>query len=91
VIEKIALAYGIAHVKFDSQTALDSYLTSSKGMRGPIIVEIICPENELIIPRTVTVKDGQGQLMSASLGTMAPLLTQETVNELNSLGFALES
>jgi len=91
VIEKIALAYGIAHVKFDSQTALDSYLTSSKGMRGPIIIEIICPENELIIPRTVTVKDDQGQLMSASLGTMAPLLTQETVNELNSLGFALES
>ncbi len=88
-LSKIAIAYGITFFRFNQINKFIDFLKRNKSCTGPQIIEIICPENEEIIPRNLTQKDDNGQLRSAPLTRMYPPIEQSIVNKLTSLGFDL--
>ena len=88
-LRKISNAYGINYKVFNKEEEFTNYLEENKHISGPLIVELICPENEQIIPRTVTQKDSEGKLKSAPLTIMAPLLEAETEERIKELGFKI--
>ncbi|MEK6878693.1 MAG: hypothetical protein AABY22_03750, partial [Nanoarchaeota archaeon] len=47
----------------------------------PIICEIICPENQPIIPTIGAFKDKDGKICSKPLYDMKPYLTEKEMNE----------
>ena len=53
------------------------------------LIEIICPINEEIIPRSNAEKDSQGQIKSAPLTRMYPPIEKDIKDEILSLGFNL--
>ena len=87
--KKIAFAYNIKYEKFNSLYNFAKFLEINKIQTGPIIYNILCPEDEAIIPKTKTVKSSSGKLSSAPLTRMAPDLSIEKESNLKSLGFNL--
>ena len=88
-LSKIANAYGLEYFKFNDLTRFSKFLYKNKDFIGPQIIEIICPENEEIIPRTNAEKDSKGEIKSDPLTRMHPTLNQEISNELIALGLDL--
>lgn len=89
-LEKISVAYGLPFHRFNSSGGLKSFLEKDCPESGPVIIELICPENEVIIPRSTNLIDSQGQLTSAPLSHMAPPLSEELLVQLSLLGLACD-
>ena len=49
---------------------------------GPVLVEIIMPENQLLIPRVQSSKDENGNILSTSLEHMFPYLSTEEMKQI---------
>lgn len=81
-LEKISKAYGIKFFRFSDTKEMSDFLNDQK-IRGPILVEVICPKDEAIIPRTTTVKDEEGNLKSGPLSLMNPLLSEDLIKKLS--------
>lgn len=75
--EKIAAAYGIAYHRVSDPGLLDGELEKMMGTRGPVILEVICPENQEIIPTASSKKLPDGRMVSKSLEDMYPFLDRE--------------
>ena len=54
--EKIAHAYGIKYMKINSTQEVDAGIEKMLAFDGPIICEVMCIENQEIIPATSTYK-----------------------------------
>jgi acetolactate synthase-1/2/3 large subunit len=81
---KLAEAYGFKSFKFNNNTDLESNIDSALNIAGPVLVEIMMPENQLLIPRVQSSKDINGKIISNSLENMFPFLPQEEINEIMS-------
>ncbi len=88
-LDKIANAYGIEYFRFNQINEFTCFLKENKVYKGPQIIELICPENELIIPRTLVEKSGTGEIKSAPLTRMYPTLDKNLTKDLIYLGFDL--
>ena len=88
-LSKIANAYGIEYFRFNKVDQLTEFLITNKKYIGPQLIEIICPINEEIIPRSNAEKDSQGQIKSAPLTRMYPPIEKDIKDEILSLGFNL--
>ena len=84
-IKSLCDAYKIEYRKADSCEALSEIVNETKVMNSPVICEVICPENEAIIPRTKTIKKPDGTLESAPLCAMQPDLAPELVDMLSKM------
>jgi acetolactate synthase I/II/III large subunit len=51
---------------------------------GPIICEIMMPEQQLLIPRVQSKKDKDGNIISTSLENMFPFLPDEELKQVMS-------
>lgn len=74
---KIAAAYGIAYIRVSDPDLLDEALKKMMNTRGPIILEVICPENQEIIPTASSKKLPDGRMVSKPLEDMYPFLERE--------------
>jgi len=72
--EKIAAAYGIPYIRVASNAALDGALKSMMGVQGPVILEVMCPENQVIIPTASSKKLDDGRMVSKPLEDMYPFM-----------------
>ncbi len=88
-LSKIADAYGIQYFKFNKINSFISFLKNNKDYIGPQIVEILCPDDEEIIPRVFAEKDENGNIKSAPLTKMYPPLDNKIYEELTALGFQI--
>jgi acetolactate synthase-1/2/3 large subunit len=86
-IELICSAYRIAYRYAEDIIALLDVIKESIQADYPIVCEVLCPENESIVPRTKTIRKADGTLESAPLCSMQPDLSPETKNALTNLGF----
>jgi len=76
MIDILCDAYGIAYRKAATIEDLSNIVNESNGVQFPIICEVLCPEDELIIPRSISHKRPDGTFESAPLCTMYPELPQ---------------
>lgn len=76
-IEKIAIAYGIKYYKAEEVSQLDNVLESVMNENGPVLCEIINPENQEIIPTVSSMKKEDGTMVSKPIEDMYPFLDRE--------------
>lgn len=77
VTEKLAIAYGIPFLKVSKLTLLDDALAQLMATQGPMILEVICPQNQEIIPTASSKKLPDGRMVSKPLEDMYPFLNRE--------------
>ena len=72
--EKIAAAYGIPFLRVSELNLLDASLKQLMAAQGPMILEVICPQNQEIIPTASSKKLPDGRMVSKPLEDMYPFL-----------------
>lgn len=80
-MEKIAHAYGISYQKICSVTELTTGLECLKKHHGPLICEVMTPENQLLIPRVASKALADGTMVSMPYDDMFPFLSREEYSE----------
>ena len=73
-VEKIANAYGLPYFKINNVGELREKLAKVIAAPGAIICEVICPENQEIIPAVSAVKNKDGSMTSKPIEDMYPFL-----------------
>jgi len=76
-VKNIASAYGIKYCLAKSVDELDNVLQEVIDFKGPVLCEIICPENQEIIPATASMRKNDGSMVSKPLEDMYPFLDRE--------------
>ena len=73
-VEKIAKAYELPYMKINNVNELREKLSDVLVTDGPVICEVICPENQEIIPAVSAVKNKDGSMTSKPIEDMYPFL-----------------
>lgn len=81
---QIADAYGIRRFRFNNNEELENNIDNVMNIKGPVLVEIMMTENQLLIPRVQSSKDINGKIISNSLENMFPYLPEEEMKEIMS-------
>jgi len=76
-LKKIAKAYGIKYMRISKVKTLDSKLDKLIDYKGPIICEVICPSDQLLMPRVASKQNEDGSMMSMPFDDMFPFLSRE--------------
>jgi len=76
-LEKISNAYGINFMRISSNTELDEKLNQLMEHKGPLVCEVICPSDQLLIPRVASKQKEDGTMMSMPYDDMFPFLPRE--------------
>jgi len=76
-VERIANAYELPYVKIENSLELREKLQRILNTEGPVVCEVICPENQEIIPAVSAVKNSDGSMTSKPIEDMYPYLTRE--------------
>lgn len=78
---KIAKAYGIKGVKIEKLSEIDSKIAEVLAYDGPVICEIVTQEWQLLIPRTASIKNPDGTMVSKPYEDMFPFLPEEEIKD----------
>ena len=82
-VEKIANAYELPYIKINNAAELREKLSDVISASGPVICEVMCPENQEIIPAVSAVKNDDGSMTSKPIEDMYPFLERdEFLNEM---------
>jgi acetolactate synthase-1/2/3 large subunit len=82
-VERIANAYELPYVKIKDVSELREKLTNILTIHGPVICEVMCPENQEVIPNVSAVKNNDGSMTSKPIEDMYPFLdSNEILNEM---------
>ncbi len=76
-IKKIAYAYGITYFKLAKSTTLKEDLKKVLAHKGPVICEVMCIENDLVIPMAASMRKEDGTMVSKPLEDMFPFLDRK--------------
>ena len=76
-IAKVANAYGIKFMRMSSVSELHSQIDKLITSTGPLICEIMMPENQKIIPRVMSEKLADGTMRSMPFDDMYPFLPRD--------------
>ncbi len=74
---KIAAAYGIPFLRVAELDLLDAALKQLMAAKGPMILEVMCPQNQEIIPTASSKKLPDGRMVSKPLEDMYPFLDRK--------------
>jgi len=75
--EKIAAAYGIAFDRVSQAEHLDNALEKMMAATGPMILEVMCPQDQEIIPTASSKRMPDGRMVSKPLEDMYPFLERD--------------
>ncbi|MBF05482.1 hypothetical protein CL644_02130 [bacterium] len=76
-VGKIAAAYGIKHYRLSKSETLEKDLQEVLDYSGPVLCEIMCPENEPVIPAASAIERPDGSIVSRPLEDMMPFLDRD--------------
>lgn len=76
-LEKISNAYGINFMRISSIAELDGKLDQLLTHRGPLVCEVICPSDQLLIPRVASMQKEDGTMVSMPFDDMFPFLPRD--------------
>ncbi len=74
---KIADAYGIAYVKLEGNENLGERIKQVLEMHGPVICEVMCINDQEIVPTVSSKKLDDGRMISKPLEDMYPFLERD--------------
>jgi len=80
-LEKISNAYGIDFMRINNMSELDGKLDKLMAHHGPIICEVICPQDQLLMPRVASMQNEDGSMVSMAFDDMFPFLPRDEYNE----------
>jgi acetolactate synthase I/II/III large subunit len=75
--EKIATAYGIPFYRVSDPEMLDKALAKLMAASGPMILEVMCPQNQEIIPTASSKRMPDGRMVSKPLEDMYPFIERD--------------
>lgn len=75
--KKIAYAYGIPFFRASTPAELKDMLSEVVNSVGPVLCEVICPDNQEVIPSVSSIKKEDGTMMSLPIEDMYPFLERE--------------
>jgi acetolactate synthase-1/2/3 large subunit len=81
--EKLAAAYTLPYVREASYANLAETLKTELNRTGPVVIEIVVPENVTMIPAVTSVRLPNGSFKSNRLHEMVPELTAEQLTAAN--------
>lgn len=76
-LKKISAAYDIKYFKLSNSSTLENDLKKVLAYRGPAIIEVMCPENEPVVPTVASMRKDDGTMVSRPLEDMMPFLDRE--------------
>jgi acetolactate synthase-1/2/3 large subunit len=76
-LEKISNAYGIDFMRIGNIEELDTKLNQLMAHQGAMICEVICPSNQLLIPRVASMQKEDGTMVSMPFDDMFPFLPRD--------------
>lgn len=83
-ISQISRAYGLRVLDVASVNELNSALQEIGSTRGPVVLNILCPKNQPIVPTVSSRIDNGGRMHSRNLHDMTPLVDEATLREIMS-------
>jgi acetolactate synthase-1/2/3 large subunit len=75
-LSRLAEAYGIPYFRIASVPATRDIIDQVLGTKGPVICEVICPENQEVIPTVSSLRKPDGKMISKPLEDMYPFLNR---------------
>lgn len=79
--EKLADAYSMPYLKESKFSNLEAVFESVLAKKGPVVIEVIIPENVIMIPAVTSVKLENGGFKANKLHEMVPELSVDTLKE----------
>lgn len=76
-LRRIAKAYGIKYVRIAKSSQLKRALKQVLAHPGPVLCDVICPENEPVVPAAASRKRDDGRMESRPLEDMLPFLSRD--------------
>lgn len=76
-VKKLCAAYGLPYVRIETPQELDERLSSAFNTSGPVIIEVVCPEFQEVIPNVSALKRNDGSMVSKPLEDMYPFLERD--------------
>lgn len=75
--KKIADAYGIKYFKLEKSATLEKDLEKIMAFKGPVVCEVMCIEDDVVIPTASSKKREDGTMVSKPLEDMFPFLDRK--------------
>ncbi len=79
---KVADAYGIKSVRISSPSELHKKLKDILSYNGPMVIDVVSPQWQLIIPRVSSDKAPDGRLISKPFEDLYPFLPREEFTQM---------
>jgi len=76
-LKKIAWAYGLKYMKIAKTSSLNKKLDELFSTKGPLICEVISPNNQVLQPRVASKKLDDGRMVSMPYDDMFPFLPRD--------------
>ncbi len=76
-VKKIAYAYDIKYFKLAKSATLKEDLKEVLAYKGPVVCEVMCLENDLVIPTASSKRRDDGSMVSKPLEDMFPFLNRK--------------
>ena len=80
-LEKISSAYGIKYEKISKINEFEKVMSEINNYDGPVLIEVMCIPNQLIIPTVSSKKLEDGTLVSSPIEDMFPFLPRDEFKE----------
>ncbi len=75
--KKIAAAYGIKYFKLANTSTLEKDMEEVLAYKGPVVCEVMCLEDDMVIPAASSMRKEDGTMVSKPLEDMFPFLSRE--------------
>lgn len=79
--EKLADAYSLPYIKESKFSNLENVFESALSKKGPVVIEIVIPENVTMIPAVTSVRLDNGSFKANKLHEMVPELSADALKE----------
>lgn len=76
-VEKIAFAYGIPYIRIETNDDCDAKIKRCIEQEGPVLCEVVCDENQKVLPTLSAFKQADGTIIGRPLEDMDPLLPRD--------------
>lgn len=84
-LSKISKGYDIKYFKITNNTSTNRTIHQALEYKGPVICEIICAKNQMIIPSVFTTQKKDGNLSSTGIENMYPFLSTKEKDQINKI------
>lgn len=79
-LKKLCDAYGINFLRVEGTKDLEDGIKSTLNFKGPMICEVMCEKDQLVIPTLSSYKNEEGKIESKPLEDLFPFLDRDEFN-----------